>query len=241
MSTANLLRRLASIFAAALALAACGGQATPELIGSYPRGPEADVVLPEAGHRSPPANLLVVYDAYLEIEVADVDRAAGQAEAITYDYGGYLASTDSWLRDGRKYTTLTLAVPVVNFEPARQAILGLGTLISETTSGHLDDSGYGDGWNTYSHITVQFRPSPGWFAPSQPAAPTTGWSPQRTFLRAWAVVSVIFQYIADILIWVTVLVGPFALIGLGVRAVLRRVRPAPPRDNTDKGEGGGTP
>jgi hypothetical protein len=213
----------------ALSLAACGGAATPELIGSYPRDSDSGYAIPEPSH--PAANLLVVYDTYLEMEVGDVAWAADQAAEVAYDHGGYVAGSETWFHDGQRYATLTLAVPVSRFDAARSAVLGLGTLVSESTSGDLQDPPYDhEDWNNYSHITAQFRPGPGAFA--WPDAPSTGWNPLRTFTRAFAVVSVIFQAIADVLIWVFVLAGPFVLIGLAVRAVLRRQRPPTPGTKT---------
>ncbi len=141
----------------AATLAACGGSATPQLIGSYPRGSEEGVVTSSGGA---PTNTLVVYNAYLELEVFDVASAAKQAEQLAYEYGGYLVNSQSWYQDDQKYATLTLAVPVNRFDSAREALLRLGTLTHESTSGELVGTGDGsNGWNTYSNITVQLRPT----------------------------------------------------------------------------------
>ena len=93
-------------------------------------------------------NTLVVYNAYLELEVYDVDSAARQAKQLAYDYGGYLVSSQSWYQDDERYATLTLAIPVARFDTARDALLRLGTLTHESTSGDLINTNDGsDGWN----------------------------------------------------------------------------------------------
>jgi len=208
--------------AAALAVTACGAAgATPQLIGAHPR--DAGASAPPAGHRAPPEHLLVVYDAYLDLEVADTGTAARQATQLAYDYGGYVVSSQSWYQNGRKHTTLTLAVPAAQFDSMRGALLGLGTLIGERVSGELASTGYGsDGWNTYSNITVHFRPAAAAFY--VPALPSTGWNPARTFAQAFSVFASVFTFLVDVAIWVSVAVGPFVLMGLGAWALVRRLR-----------------
>jgi len=206
----------------ALVLAACGGaSAAPQLIGSYPQEPETGAGLPE--YAPPARNLLVVYSASLELEARDVDAAADRAAQLAYDYGGYLAESQSWRRDGRKYTTLTLAVPVAYFEAVYAGLLELGTLISENVSGDLRPVGqYGDEWNTFTHITVSLRPAEGLV--SMPRLTGSGWNPIRTFLQAFGFVAGILQVVVDGLIWVVVVAGPFGLVGWGVRGLARRWR-----------------
>jgi hypothetical protein len=200
---------------AALALAACSGSSTPQLIGSHPKGASPT-------YAPPPADLLVVYNAYLELEVSNVDSAADRATQAAYDRGGYLVSSQSWYQGERKYTTLSLAVPVAQFESAKKALLRLGALISETTSGELVSAGSGASeWDTFSNITVQLRPAPGVTLPS---LPSTGWNPARTFERAFGVFASIFTFLVDVVIWATVVVGPFALMGMGARALARRLK-----------------
>lgn len=199
-------------------LPACGSR-TPQLIGSYPKA--ASPTYPP-----PPANLLLVYNAYWELEVSNVDSAAQRAAQIAYDRGGYLASSQAWYQGDEKYATLTLAVPAAQFDSARQALLGLGTLKSESVSGSLVNAGSGaNGWNTFSNITLQLRQAPPAFR--LPSFPTFGWSPARTFAQAFGVFASMFAFLVDILIWAAVVIGPFVLMGLGLRALLRRVRPRP--------------
>jgi hypothetical protein len=48
-----------------------------------------------------------------------------------------------------------------------------------------------------------------------------------TFRAAFSVFAALFTYLVDILIWLTVVGGPFVLMGLGLRALVRRWRPRP--------------
>lgn len=197
------------------ALAACTPGATPQLIGAYPR---SEGTVPRTG-------VLVVYEAYLTLDVPDVDAAIDRAVGYVEDYGGYLVEARAWYRDGSKYATLTLAVPVPNFDALREALLGLGTLVSESVSGQPKPINTTD-WNTYSHITLNLQPAPPVIA--WPSLPISGWDPGRTFAQAFGVSFAIFAFVVDLVIWIVVVLGPFVLVGWGVRALWRR------RSSTDE-------
>ncbi len=201
-----------------LALAACGApaEATPQLIAAYPNtGSDAPI---SAEYGPPPANVLVVYDAWLQLDVSNPARAAERATALAVDYGGYLVSSQSVYLQDDLHITLVLAVPVTQFERVKRALLDLGTLRSESVSGELLESGYGQA--NFSHITLQLRPT-GTFSATSGG---TGWNPARTFASAFGVFAAIFQFLVDIVIWVAVVGGPFVLAGWGLRALLRRWR-----------------
>ena len=199
----------------AFGLAACSG-AGPQLIGTYPKE------IGSSTRASPPANLLIAYNAYMELEVSNLDRAAEQATQVTYDHGGYLVSSDTWSSEGRKCATLTLAVPVLQFDPVHAALLDLGQLRREDISGQpVHVSPGGEGWNTFSNITVQLRTAASGFHISPPSL---GWSPVRTFEQAFGVFASIFTWLVDLLIWLVVIVGPFGLMGWGLVALVKRVR-----------------
>ena len=198
-----------------LGLAACSG-AGPQLISTYPKetGP--------ATYAPPPANLLVVYNAYMELEVSNPDVTAEQATRLVYDHSGYLVSSDSWYSDGRKCTTLTLAVPAAQFDSVHNALLNLGKLVREEISGDRVNAGSGaDSWTTFSNITLQLRPASGG---SYISLPSFGWNPARTFEQAFAVFASIFTCLVDIVIWVVVIIGPFVLMGWGAMALVKRAR-----------------
>ncbi len=202
---------------AVTALAACSGSATPQLIGAHPKGGQPTSIPPRT-------TWVAVSNAYLNLEVADPDAAARQATQEAYDLGGYPVSSQAWYQAGRRHITLTLAVPAAQFEAARNALLGLGRLLSESGSSDWVAGGNGlNEWNTFSHISVQFQPA---YAPARlPSWPSFGWNPVRTFQSAFGVFASIFSFLVDGAIWITVVLGPFVLIALGLRALLRRTRP----------------
>jgi hypothetical protein len=195
-----------------LLLASCAGVSQPKLIGSYPSQGYSE--------SQPVPSEQFVYDAIMEMEVRHVDSAAERSEERAYDYGGYLVGRQSWTQAGEKHIQVVLAVPAPNYEALHRAILDLGTLRSEVVSGEWVSSRYGDDWSVYSEITVTFHSR----YSARPVIVTTGWNPIRTFERAWQVFVTIFRFVFDILIWVIVLVGPFILMALGLRSVIRKIK-----------------
>ncbi len=198
-------------------LAACSPSATPQLIGAYPRG----VNLPPTAPPFP--GRLIVYNADLTLEVAEVDAAAHRAAQLASEYSGYLIDSQAWYQGERKYAALTLAVPVPHFDSLRQSLLGLGTLVGESISSEPKPIHAGD-WNTYSTITLRLQAPASAFRLEWPEPPAWGWSPVRTFTQAFGVFFGIFAWLVDVVIWIVVVIGPFALMGLGVRALARRLR-----------------
>lgn len=195
-------------------LAACSGSSQPQLIASYPsKGDSRGQPIPDEQF---------VYDAFMEMEAWNPEAAAERANERAYDFGGYLVSSQSWTQNEQSHVQLVLAVPAPNYEALHQAILDLGTLQSERVSGEWVSSRYGSDWSIYSEITVTFHPR----SAVRPVITTTGWSPLRTLEHAWRVFVTIFGFVIDSLIWVIVLVGPFILMGLGLRAVIRKLRPS---------------
>jgi hypothetical protein len=138
-----------------------------------------------------------------------VDRAAWEAEAWAGRFGGYIAARRSWTLDDQKVTQLDLAVPSGNFDALLQAVEGLGVLIHENISSQPAGPPPGN-LPAYSTIMVVLRPTPA----AWESLPENGWSPARTFQRALGVFLAIFSFIADIVIWLVVVVGPFALAAL---------------------------
>ncbi len=204
---------------ALLSLAACA-PATPALIGAY----RPDASQPIATYVLPPAGQILVYDAYVEMEVRDTAAAADRAAQLAADHDGYLSSSQQWREDGHSHTTVTLAVPSHYFDSLHTALLDLGRLRSERTSGTLVSPAY-PGQVIYATITVHFIPSPPLV--TLPRLPGVEWDPADTFASAFALFAAIFTFLLDIVIWLAVVVGPFALLGLGLRWMVRRVRIAP--------------
>lgn len=169
---------------------------------------------------------VIVYTGYMELQVQDVDEAVEHAARLAESYGGYFSSSQSWHVDNRKVTTIELAVPTRSFDSLRGALLELGVLLNETVSSLPSDPSPSDP-NPYSSISVHFRPGEVLRLPDPPPARSdTGWSPARTFQRAFSVFLTIFGFIADVLIWVVVVAGPFLLVAAVAWLVLRRLRRA---------------
>jgi hypothetical protein len=201
-------------FYLSLLLSACAPGSSPRLIASH----ESDSIpiaiqpiVPEPGY-----DPMVVYNLRLDLEVSNVDRATEDAMDLASQYGGYLASSNSWIQDGEKRTTLVLAVPIRNYEQIRRQLLKLGNLLAEQVYGELIPS-HDYNWETYSYITVNLHPS----SFSWPSLSFPDWRPARTFQRAWGVFTAIFGLIVDIAIWFVVVLGPFVLIAFGIRALIR--------------------
>jgi len=200
-------RRTILIFLGFLFLAACSGIQSPRLIAALPMGGQ------EQSYPVPASQ--IIYDAYLEIEVFDPVDAAAKAGDLAETFGGYLISSQTYRWEKESQVTVVLAVPGSSFEKLRAALVRLGRLKHERLSGDWQESD----WRVYSEVTVNFQPS----AVSLPDLPG-GWNPGLTLRRAFSVFLQIFGFLADILIWVVVVVGPFFLIGWGAFRLFRRLR-----------------
>ena len=212
------LRKIALTLLMAPMLFGCSAQG-PRLIAAYPGGDQ-----PAAIEQAWPPLLefRLVYYAFLVLEVRDLDRAVSKAEAMAYEQDGYLLRSDAWDRDGRKQVTLVFALPMPNFEEFRKSLSDLGRLQTERVWGEWVRSGPGALPN-YAEVTVQLLAR----GIAGVGLPLDGWNPGRTFGRAFDVFLAIFGTLADVLIWIGVVIGPFALLAwLGWRLALRlRRRP----------------
>jgi hypothetical protein len=197
----------------AFALAACSGSSTPQMIASYPSCGKTN---PPIAPLPPQAQL--VFNTDMELEVWNPDTSAAKAQELAQQYGGYMTSWDAWQKNDQTYIRLGLAVPAPYYSALYKDLLGLGTLLNQHTSGEWEEGHYG--WDVYSEITVSFQPRAiSW---PQIKLPFGGWNPFRTFGQAFGVFWSIFGFIVDVLIWVIVVVGPFVLVALGLRALVRR-------------------
>jgi hypothetical protein len=88
---------------------------------------------------------------------------------------------------------------------------------------------YYEGRTAYSTITANLvpqRPTP---APSPTATPTAaptpkpGWNPSNTFNNASGVLSTLFRATVDLLIWLTVVFGPFVVVLILIVWLLDRI------------------
>ena len=185
-------------------LAACSSPSTPQMIGSYPQG--SDAPSSSEYNSNIPGNTLVVYNAYMELEVNDTEYTARQAKQIVSSQGGYLVSSRSWYSNGERLTTLTLAVPIARFDYVYQSLLRLGTLVSDDVSGDRVYVDYGSNpYNTFSNITLQLRP-PAW---------NVGKAISSWFTFLWSIVWSVIK--------IVLIVTPFALMLIGLGTVVRWV------------------
>jgi hypothetical protein len=211
------LNNLVLYFLAPLLLAACSS-AAPQLIASYPSDEQPILI---GKHPAPPEPAVYVQDAYLEMEVSNVERASERAEEAANQYGGYLVSAQTWRQDGKQIAALTLAVPAAQFEGALRELKNLGSVKSERISGEWVEAGPGDNtWTVYSQINLSLYPR----TVAWPSLPRTGWDPAHTFRSALQVCVTVFGFLVDILIWLVVVVGPFVLIGWGGLTLYRRAQ-----------------
>jgi hypothetical protein len=213
----NILCTCLAVIAGAAILTACAG-GSPLQIAAYPAEPTTG---PRAIAREPyPNGEVITTNADFELSVDDVDRAAGRVTQVAYDLGGYVTRSQAWMQDGLKRTSLELSIPAYQFDNLRRRLLEIGALNADRELNEVTNPE--DARNRSTFVTVRLRQAG--FA----IGGDGGWNPIRTFSSAFNVVGAIFHVVADVAIWVLVVGGPFILIGLFVRYVVRRSRKSAP-------------
>jgi len=212
--------KLLTLFWAVLLIGCSSKDESPQLVASYPA--ESQIAI----YPFTPPNLVVVYNATLTLEVANLDRTVEAVNSLVYKNRGYIASSQSWFQDDAKYTTLVLAVPAIHFNKVHQALSTFGDLVTDYVSGELRPAEYdASDWQVFSYITLHLHPKAAFFP--NPFYP--GWRPAQTFTNAWRIFLSIFGFLVDIIIWVAVVVGPFLfIIWLIAKLIQRRKRKASP-------------
>jgi hypothetical protein len=72
----------------------------------------------------------------MNLMVADTDMALDRATGVAVELGGYLLSSKSWVQDGFKYASLTVGVPVDQFETTQRRMRALAVqVLNDTASG----------------------------------------------------------------------------------------------------------
>jgi hypothetical protein len=192
---------------ASLLIYGCAASQEPKLIAAFPNQGQSSAPQP------PSAPEQFVYNASLELQVLNPQSSAEKARKLAEAYAGYLVSSQTYRWQNGEQVTVVLAVPAASYERLHADLLQLGRLVSERVSGGWEGSGLG----VYSEITLTF--TPGFWAQWEWPG---GWNPGRTFQQAWGVFIAIFGFLVDILIWVAVVLGPFALLGYLVYRILQR-------------------
>jgi len=144
-----------------LLIAACAPAATPagqlSSFGDESGAPAAVSTQPAAATQPPPgvevasadrsplgdvnpspyrANRLIIKNGEMNLMVADTDRAIDQVTDIAVNGGGYIVSSRTWAQDEFKFATLTMGVPVDQFEAVQRQLRALAvTVLSDTASG----------------------------------------------------------------------------------------------------------
>lgn len=101
-----------------------------EKVAEVFRTGDAGVSPTEAGLRK------IIKNGEMNLLVADTDRAIDQVTSIAVDSGGYIISSQTVLRGDLKFATLTLGVPVEQFEAVQRQLRSIALkVLSETASG----------------------------------------------------------------------------------------------------------
>ncbi|HXF85551.1 MAG TPA: DUF4349 domain-containing protein [Anaerolineales bacterium] len=235
------------------------------------------------------SNRMVVKNADLRLLVKDTDVAIDRALQIVGDAGGYIVSSRVWYQDyygnNLKYASLTMGVPVDEFEHVLTRLRGLAIrVVDETASGDDVTEQYVDlqsqlqnleatrariqeflkdaktvdealrinqelanieaqieqikgrmnylaDRSAFSTITVNLEPEFPILTPTptstpKPTATPIPWNPGETYQEAQDTLAIVYQGIADFLIWLFVVVLPVflppALILWGLWKLLNR-------------------
>lgn len=227
----------------------------------------------------PQSQRMVIKDSQVELLVENTDLAVDHVIQIASDYGGYVISASSWLRNDAKHANLRIAVPSTEFEPVLKNLRNIGIkVLNETASGQdvtaeyvdletrlinlettaervkkfLDESQtveealrvnqelsrleqeiesikgqmrYIEGRSAFSTVTVILTPEIPTPTPTMTATPTPtpGWDPGDTLGQSVGVLQALFKIVIDGLIWMFVILGPFAILGLIIFFIIRGI------------------
>ena len=222
----------------------------------------------------PQTQRMVIKDAEMELLVDNTDIAVAKVTQIAGDYGGYIISAQTFLKDQNKFATIRIGVPSGNFETVLNNLRNVGIkVIQETASGKDVTAEYVDlesrlenleataarvrsfleaaetveealkvnqelskleqeieqikgqmrfyeGRSAFSTISVSLKPQLPTPTPTLTPTPTPtltpkpGWNPMNTIEESTGVLETLVKVTINVLIWLVVLVGPFALVAL---------------------------
>lgn len=220
------------------------------------------------------SNRMIVKNANIRLMVEDTNVAIDRALQVVGDAGGYIVSSQVWYQDyygnSLKYASVTIGVPVVEFENVMRRLRGLAVdVLDETATGEdvtdqyvdlqsqltnleatrariqeflkdaktVDEAlrvnqelanieaqieqikgrmNYLNDRSAFSTITVNFEPEFPILTPTptstpKPTATPIPWKPADTFNDATSTVTVVYQGIANFLIWLVVVILPIVL------------------------------
>ncbi|MCP4591971.1 MAG: DUF4349 domain-containing protein, partial [bacterium] len=104
-------------------------------------------------------NRLIIKNAALTLLVADTDVAIDRTTQIAADYGGYIISSrawyEQWYAENYKHATVTLAIPVDQFEQVMRRLRGLAVrVVDESASGQDVTDEYVDLQSRLDNLTA---------------------------------------------------------------------------------------
>jgi hypothetical protein len=91
-----------------------------------------------AGVRYSNVERLIIKNAELDMTVEDTSTAVDLVTAIAVEYGGYLVGSHSWYTNNRKEATISLGVPVDQFENVLRRLRGLALRVEKEISSGQD-------------------------------------------------------------------------------------------------------
>jgi len=220
------------------------------------------------------SNRMIVKNADIRLIVEDTDVAIDRSMQIVGDAGGYIISSRVWYQDyygnNLKYASVTIGVPVDEFETVLRRLRGLAVqVVDETASGDdvteqyvdlqsqlvnleatrariqeflkdtksVDEAlrvnqelanieaqieqikgrmNYLTDRSAFSTVTINLEPEFPVLTPTptstpKPTATPVPWKPADTFNEAKGTVTVVYQGIANFLIWLVVVILPIVL------------------------------
>lgn len=110
-------------------------------------GEQSPNTLPEVDARA--TTRMIIKNAEMRLKVADSDVAIDGVTQVVGDVGGYIISSRVWYQDwggkNYKYATISVGVPVTQFETAMRRLRGLSiTVLDENASGEDVSNQYVD-------------------------------------------------------------------------------------------------
>jgi hypothetical protein len=210
-----MFRKILLILGFTLLTACTSSTDEPQRIAAYPIEKQIAV------HPLSPEKT-IIYNANIDLAVSNVDKSVDKVHNLVYEYGGYVTSSQSWLQNNEKLTSVIITVPSIYFEAVHRSILALGDLISEQISGDLQTNSHltnpPSHMPPYSYITINLHSKVSGF----PSITLPDWRPIQTLAKAWNVLAAILDFLLDILIWVGVVAGPFVILGWGFRRLAQK-------------------
>jgi hypothetical protein len=102
-----------------------------------------DTTLPD-GNAPQQIGRMIIKNAELKLQVADTDVSIDRTTQVVGDLGGYIISSRVWYQDANgksyKYATLSLGVPVDQFETAMRRLRGLALQVMDENASGQDVS-----------------------------------------------------------------------------------------------------